>query len=422
MAGKPKARYTHPMASLRSLWSWMLPREREHIDRYHIAAVTNPAELRQADCLPLEIQFVLAKRPERQEVMERLLEAGYGLGVRTVNKTPERVLQAVDRISHLTQENTVIPWLPRLLRDGDLPVFTEYELRLAEREGVELYAEAKTILERRYEFKKIILIDLHNRGLGESERELMLEINKDLYPLAVDYIINRVLFDNAHTRTEVAQTIIKALVIIGPIAHVLEHWVSGVGKLFAASADDLLAETAELFALRGSGFSWRQLMKRARILIPVFALATWGAFSVQGFIEAGQISLAGLIYGLSAVALSLTTAFQSISMYKQCYARLRKMAKLPASIQRTDFALALQQDFTNPARLGLFVGALSAPVTAALVFTLIPQHLENGWLLALLGSVESVIAGITVITAAKLNRSRFRRGVRQEIGRLLAAR
>lgn len=76
-----------------------------------------------------------------------------------------------------------------------------------------------------------MLVALENQCLTEREQEIMDEVNRDLYPHAIDTIVNRVTFDNAHTRTETAQTIIKALLVIGPITHALEHFLSGIGKV-----------------------------------------------------------------------------------------------------------------------------------------------------------------------------------------------
>lgn len=402
-------RYTMAMHS--RFFSWLIPVKVHHPDAFRITAITSVSEFDDPEQLPLELRFVLKKDPKRAQDIRALLESGYGIGIRTVEETPEAVLKAIDHISHLTQENTVIPWLPRLLRDGDMPTFSELELRTAERAGVALYEQARLILERRYEFKKIVLIDLRNQGVREEHRRIALELDEVLYPYALDYIVHRVLFDNAHTRTEVAQTIIKALLIVGPVAHALEHVAHGIGKIFAASADDLLGETAELFALRGSGFTWRQLIKRSRILVPVFVLATYGAFSVERFIEAGQLGIAGAIFGVSAVALSLTTALQSIKLYHDSFVKLKRMGKLRVQEQRL-WRLAFTQDFSNPARLGLCIGAAMAPFTAAMVFLLAPQWTHNGWILAVLGSVESLVAGATVIGAKYLHAAWFRRRMR----------
>ncbi len=385
------------------------------IDRFHVSVVTSVAELEYAELLPIEVRYVLAVRPLRHEAFRLLLERGYGIGVRTVDKTPERILRAVDAISHASQHNTVLPWLERLLRHEELPVCTEEELRIAEAKGINLYEEARCILSQRFEFKKIILVPLHNQEIGEEDRRLMREVNEDLYPHAVEVIVNRITFDNAHTRTEVAQSIIKALICIGPIAHALEHVLSGIGKVFAATSDDLLSEAAELFALHGSGFTWKQLARRSRILVPVFFVATWAAFQVEPLIEAGQFARAGVVFGLSAVALSLTTALQSIQLYRHAFEVLVREGKMRMEPGRSLLRYALHQDFTNPARLGLFVGAAASPLMAAIVFSFFPAYTSNGWILACLGSVESIVAGITVMSAARVHRWRFRTRVRRAI-------
>jgi hypothetical protein len=236
----------------------------------------------------------------------------------------------------------------------------------------------------------------------------MADVNEDLFPLAIDTIVHRVMFDNAHTRTEIAQSILKALLIVGPIAHGLEHVLSGLGKVFAASADDVLSEVAELFALRGSGFTWRQLASRSYILVPVFVLATYGAFQVDTLIHEGRVAEAGVVFGLSAVALSLTTALQSIGLYRRLFVALVQQGKLRLAAGQTLMGLTLRQDFTNPARRGLFIGALASPVVAASVFLFFPQLASNGWILAILGCVESIVAGVSVLLAARIGRAQFR--------------
>jgi hypothetical protein len=230
--------------------------------------------------------------------------------------------------------------------------------------------------------------------------------------LAVDYSVFRVIADNASERTEVARSIIKALFIIGPIAHALEHYVSGIGKLFAASADDLLGESAEIMALRGSGFSWKELLKRSRILIPVFAVATYGAFSVEGLLQEGHLVAGGIVFGLSAVALSLTTAIQSLFLYRKYLKKLVVEQKADIPVERLT-ALALRQDFTNPARLGLILGASLAPIMGIIGAVLGVMH--NGWVLAAIGSTESIIAGLTVVLSGHINEWRFRRKLQRKL-------
>lgn len=243
----------------------------------------------------------------------------------------------------------------------------------------------------------------------------MKELSETIYPLAIDTIVHRAVIDNANERTEIAQNIIKAMLVIGPIAHVLEKYASGLGKLFAASTDDLLGESAELMALRGSGFSWKELRKRFVLLVPVFALATYGVFQVEPLLEHGKTLLAGAVFGLSAVALSLTTAIQSIGMYLASVRSLKKEGKLHTHGDvQSDLWLAIVQDFTNPARLGLLLGASMAPLLGMLAAVLGLMH--NGWVLALVGSTEGIVAGLTVIYSNRINAWRFRRSLERRIG------
>ncbi|MEK7509050.1 MAG: hypothetical protein AAB568_04320, partial [Patescibacteria group bacterium] len=179
------------------------------------------------------------------------------------------------------------------------------------------------------------------------------------------------------------------------------------------SADDLLGESAELMALRGSGFSWRELAKRGRLLVPVFALATWGAFSVEGLLEEGHTVWGGIVFGLSAVALSLTTAIQSIFMYRRNLIRLVNENKVTSRDSWGITKLALVQDFTNPARLGLLFGASLAPVMGIIGSLLGLMH--NGFVLAAIGSTESIVAGLTVIFADRINEWRFHRKLKSRI-------
>jgi hypothetical protein len=271
-------------------------------------------------------------------------------------------------------------------------------------------------LDARLTFKRLVLVDEENVGIGGEERRLMTELSETLYPLSIDHIVHRLVIDNANERTEIAQNILKAMLIIGPIAHVLEKWVSGFGKVFAASTDDLLGETAELMALRGSGFTWKQLRKRFVILVPVFALATYGAFQVEPLIEHGRILTAGAVFGISAVALSITTVLQSIGMYLGSVRALRKEGKRHAhGVGASDFKDALKQDFSNPAQLGVLFGATLAPFTGMLAAVTGLMH--NGWILALVGSTESIVAGLTVIFSNRIYDWKFRRSLERRIAR-----
>ena len=389
------------------------PPKESPIGSYRLDVISLPEECDWQKFLPIEFQYIFAKSPANKEKIRKILSEGKAIGVRTVLRTPENILKAIHTISVHSQHNYIITWLPKLLREKHLPIILETDRARAKEHGEDIDQAVETILRDRLRFKRLVLIDEDNIGIPPQEQELMTELSEILYPLAIDYTVFRVIADNAKERTEIAQTIVKALLIVGPIAHVLEKISDGVGKLFAASADDLLGEAAELMALRGSGFSWRVLAKRSKILIPVFALATWGAFSVHGLLAGGHLVWGGIVYGLSATALSLTTAIQSIFLYRHSLHALIQEEKLRNSSGSSKIKIALRQDFTNPARLGLFLGASVAPLFGILGAVL--GLMSNGWVLATIGSTESIVAGLTVIFADRINEYRFAKRLRRQI-------
>lgn len=386
-------------------------RKKSPVGTYRLDVVSLPEECDFEKELPWEIRYIFKNFPQYKEKVRAILTQGKAIGVRTVLKTPENILKATHVISTMSQGNYIVTWLPKLLRDNHLPILTSVDKERAQRQGEDLAKAVETILHNRLHFKRLVLIDEENIGIRPAEQNLMTELSELIYPLAINYSIYRVVADNARQRTNTAQTIIKMLFVIGPIAHFLEKFISGAGKVFAASADDLLGESAEIMALRGSGFAWRELIKRSRILIPVFALATFGALSVEGFLVRGQIILGGIIFGLSAVALSLTTAIQSFFMYRRNLKKLTREKKVTVADKKELVKLALKQDFTNPARLGLLLGASLAPVMGIIGAVLGLMH--NGWILAIIGSTESIVAGLTVILADRINEWRFHRRLKK---------
>ncbi|MFA5062235.1 MAG: hypothetical protein WC526_03765 [Patescibacteria group bacterium] len=383
------------------------------IGTYKMDVISLPEECDFVKQLPIEIQYIFSKYPEYKEKIRAILSQGKAIGVRTVLRTPENILKAIHTISVHSQGNYIVTWLPKLLKDKHQPIITAEDQAEANKHNEDLDKAVETILKDRLRFKRLVLIDEENIGISATEQQLMSELSELIYPLAVDYSVFRVIADNARERTRVAQEIIKILLIIGPIAHVLELWVKGIGKLFAASADDLLGEAAELTALRGSGFKWIQLAKRSWILVPVFVLAAYGAFSVEELIVSGHVVWGGVVFGLSAVALSLTTAIQSIFMYRKNLKKLIHNQKVVMAKNWDITKMALIQDFTNPARLGLLIGVAMAPIMGMIGSLLGLMH--NGWILAVIGSTESIVAGLTVIFADKINENRFRRRLEKAV-------
>jgi len=383
-------------------------------ESYTIKVLSFPQELEGKD-LPLEFEYIRAKNPALFARVKKLLAGNKAIGLRTVALTPKPILAAVNAIAVRSQHRMILTWLPQLLWNQQEPKISEEERERAKNEHVDLDACVTLILKHRFTFKRFMLIDETNAGIAPEEMKLIQELNEELYPLMIHYIVERIISDNAHERTAVAQAILKALIIIGPITHALETVSRGIGKVFAASTDDVLAEVAELTALRGSGFTWQKLAARSKILVPVFIAATYGAFNVEYLIELDRMFLAGTVFGLSAVALSLTTAIQSIRMYHECVTALIQEKKYKNLHAREIWKLAFLQDFTNPARLGLLIGAVSSPIVAGLIFAFFPHLTHNGWVLAMLGTTETLVAGLTVLIARVWNEWMLNRDLKEAI-------
>jgi len=387
------------------------PPKKSPMGSYRMEIVSLAEELKWPDYLPLEIRYIIAQYPKYEKRIKAILEAGKAIGIRTILRTNEDVLKAINAISVYSQHNYIVTWLPKLLKDKHLPIFSPEDYKRAKQHGEDLDKAVDLLVHDRLRFKRLVLIDEENIGIDPREQKFMTELSELIYPLCVNYAVYRVVADNARERTHIAQTILKALLFIGPIAHVLEKFMSGIGKVFAASTDDLIGETAEIMALRGSGFGWRELAKRGRILVPVFALATYGAFQVEPLIQEGKLIAAGIVFGLSAVALSLVTAIQSFFMYRKNLRRLQQENKASFVTRKELNRITFVQDFTNPARLGLIMGASMAPVMG--IIGSLAGVMHNGWALAVIGSTESIVAGLTVIGSGPLNEWRFQRKLKK---------
>lgn len=369
-------------------------------DTYKIVVVSFPEELNDAR-LPVELRYVQEESPDLFDRLLELLSGGKAIGVRTVLKTPKEVLAAVNEVSVRSQHRMVLTWLPKLLWDQNEPIITQYDREAAMRDSVDLDECVATILSHRFAFKKFVLIDETNAGISSEERGLIRQMNETIFPLMIHYICERIIADNAHERTQVAQAIIKALAFVGPLAHFAEHFFKGLGKVIAGSADGVLAEAAELYALRGSGFQWREMWNRFFPLIAVFGLSVWAGFEVEPLIVSGELFKAGILFGFSAVALSLGTAVLSVKLYHSSIDKLEADGKHQTT-KWGRWKMAILQDFTNPTRLGLLIGSLVSPVLAGIVFIFIPSWLHNGWVLAVLGSAETFIAALTVVLAMRI--------------------
>jgi len=485
--------------------------------------------------VPLEIQLSVAENQAVEDAIRTLQAEGIDLRFQTKVQTDKETLEAISRISLTSQENFILSWLPDLIEKGIRPKTTisklaaevkaekedtlrkkreklllfdegseegtskkkaELEEEIAEIEESlanvptreQLEADVDLILASVSGYKEVVALD---KDLTVEQQERLSLVNESLVGVNKEYAHRRMVFDNADERTSEAQEVLKKMMFVGPLAHGLELMHLGaVAKLFASSADDLMGEWAEIQALRGSGFSLKSILNRLKIGVPVFAAASYGAFQVEALLESGHDLAAGTVFGLTAVALSATTAIQSMKMYHDCYMELIKegkiddkqsvlqaqpqfkelwkkfeadvtqltpeglvamveksFAEIPEAILSVEdrqaiikllptdekgvreymekqkesnwyktWKKALEQDFCNPARLGIAIGITLAPLGGLTAASM--GLLSNGFVLAGIGSMESVAGGVTVLLARRLNEYKYKLGLKDRLEKL----
>ena len=125
---------------------------------YNIKVVSLPEGLTYYSELPKELVYALEKEPEIKNKMVRFLEC-FGLGLRTIEKTPELILEAVNNIAIISQHKTITTWLIPLLTEGKRPVFSSDDYKIALEKKINLDKLVDIIYVRRFDFKQFILLD-----------------------------------------------------------------------------------------------------------------------------------------------------------------------------------------------------------------------------------------------------------------------
>jgi hypothetical protein len=298
--------------------------------------------VRPGEALPLEVEFALRKDPGLLPLVERARADGVSVFFRRTERTPQDALEAINRIAVLTQETYVSSWLEPLLRAGTRPRLTVSKNGLQRAHGAGLVseqageAEIAAQLEKDVEAirgagRRMMGFVLSEEGARPAGLDARLEAALD--DLRVDHALSRMRFDHVDDRSQEAKAIFQKMAWVGPLAHGLEHLHLGAAaKMFAGSADDILGEWGQYKLLRGRGFSRKELWKRMRGLVPVFVAAGGASRLVEHLLDSGQPGAAGALFGLSAVALSLTSAIQSMAMYKHAYDILLKEGKIDGKI------------------------------------------------------------------------------------------
>lgn len=282
--------------------------------------------------------------------------------------TPEGVLEAIDRISRHTQEGVLIPWLPRLLRTGDMPIISAQEAREGEHRGMHFYQDAEYL--RAYFARSIQATPL-------------------AYPSSIQ-VLERVIADYRRSPTPPLSSWIMGGALLAFLTHVLEGLWPGLGKFVCVSAESCWREGRETHALYRAGMPTVYLKGRwLRVLVLLLLAGILILWSEHVF-QAGKFIMAGGLFGLAVVVPSRMERF--LVVWQIAWRRLRDLERA-GKIQRHDgyiLRLAWEEGFPTRASRLENLALLFVPACAAGVFAYAPFLATNGLLFAVLVSIEPV--------------------------------
>jgi hypothetical protein len=312
---------------------------------------------------PKEIAWLTAVEPMTEPLIQELADAGQPLTLWRCSSTPDSVLDSIRQIAVKSQHKYVTTWLPHLLRDDTRPKILQRD-REAIRQGYTLLGNATQKLTAEGSFRRELLRKVFDDKLARDlDFDRSVQVIRSFKPkvltlqasgeldnsaqvrlarlnallageLSGEYARRRFVEDDANRTSEKAQTIIKALAVIGPASEVLQEvmHLGGLAKFIAASGDDLAGEAAELSALSGAGVSKQELVKRMRILAPAAVVAFAIASTVDTVEKHVDPHAAGAMFSSAAVLLSAVTGVLSVKYFADNYARLAAEGKLPEGI------------------------------------------------------------------------------------------
>lgn len=353
---------------------------------FSIQTMTAPIDLSNDAILPRELRHAFRLHPHHREHIQRLIEAGGVFEVHTLQRVPETLLHAVDQISRSTQEQTLLPWLSRLVRDHEVPTFTTSELHAAEREGIDLYQAARLLVAHRDIGKRFVC----HAAIEEDKKNCLQELNAALLNHSMDEFLYRLHQDYKAPSKKTRAVFLQSIIGIGPLAHVFERWLPGMGKVFAALASRLWEEGREVGALHASGSTFRQLIKRSSPFFLAAVFAVGGMMLSQTYLSRGRVSVAGALFGISSMLLPLVMALTALQKKYRALLVLKSTGKLRA-YERSLWSLAFREHMQQPPYVSAYIGIWVVPILSVLAFRYLPNGSQNGWILALLSVADTGI-------------------------------
>ncbi|OAJ61442.1 hypothetical protein A6V36_23985 [Paraburkholderia ginsengiterrae] len=325
----------------------------------HFECVTLSADR----AMPRELERLCELDPQVKDTLHKLQRQGATLQFVKCNQTPDAVLEAIRHVATQSQHNFVSNWLPPLVKADVAPTVRQADLdrinenhprqwakplskvdeesfrgKLLERQSAEDLA-GKLDLDRStaliQTFSRSVMCVTANAGDAASMRELAALNTKLADTFGREYAHRLLTADDANSTSEGAQAIIKSLAVMAPTVEVVEGalHLGGVAKFIAASGDDVMAEAAELSALRGAGMTEAEMRKRIVFLAPFATAALAAASSIDTVAHKAGERAGGALYSVGAVMLSAVTGIMSVKYFAGHYRQLESEGKLPGHLR-----------------------------------------------------------------------------------------
>jgi hypothetical protein len=312
--------------------------------------------------MPREIERLAELSPAAKRTLTKLQQQGATLQFVKCKQTPDGVLEAIRHVATQSQHNFVSSWLPDLVKADIEPTViqadrdrinenhpkqwakslakvdeTSFRGQLLERQSAEELADKLDFTRSTGLIRTLSGSAMRvtaSTGDAVSKRELA-ALNATLGSMFGREYAHRLLTaDDANSTSEGAQAIIKSLAVMAPTVEIVQDalHLGGVAKFIAASGDDVMAEAAELSALRGAGMTPAEMRKRVAFLAPFAAAALVAASSIDEVAHKVGERVGGALFSVGAVLLSAVTGIMSVKYFAGQYRQLEQDGKLPGHL------------------------------------------------------------------------------------------
>ncbi|MFL9864630.1 hypothetical protein PQR67_10670 [Paraburkholderia fungorum] len=312
--------------------------------------------------MPREIERLVELSPAAKRTLDKLQQQGATLQFVKCKQTPDGVLEAIRHVATHSQHNFVSNWLPDLVKADIEPTViqadrdrinenhpkqwakslakvddTSFRGQLLERQSAGELADKLDFTRSTGLIRTLsgsVMRVTASTGDAVSKRELA-ALNATLGSMFGREYAHRLLTaDDANSTSEGAQAIIKSLAVMAPTVEIVQDalHLGGVARFIAASGDDVMAEAAELSALRGAGMTPAEMRKRVVFLAPFAAAALAAASSIDEVAHKAGERVGGALFSVGAVLLSAVTGIMSVKYFAGQYRQLEQDGKLPGHL------------------------------------------------------------------------------------------